>query len=385
VAQSVTYRYQETREFFAQVAHPIEEMGAAELTEFGAKKSRPAYRGVFIEADHEALYRIVYKTRLCTRVLAPLIRFECHSDRYLYKTASAIDWTEFMSNDDTFAVDASVSQSRITHSKFAALRLKDAVVDFFRDSTGDRPSIDRRNPDVWLHLHIQNNHATISLDLAGGSLHRRGYREASVEAPLQETVAAAIIRMTGWQADVPFIDPMCGSGTLLAEALMHACRIPAGYLRRRFGFERMPDFDHKLWKKVRTTSNDAIRELPGNNLITGSDADQSAVDAARTNLAHLPHGNEVRLSRKDFFSYDAISDSILVTNPPYGLRIGRRDEIEDFYRQMGDFLKQRCTGSVAYIYAGKRELLKSVGLRTTSKKALVNGALDGRLARYDLY
>ncbi len=381
----MSFRYQETNEFFAQVAHPIEELGAAELTELGATSVRPAYRGVFFTAEFPVLCRIVYTTRLCTRILAPLIRFDCHSDKYLHRTASSIDWSSFLSVDETFAVAATVNQSRITHSQYAALRLKDAICDQFRERENRRPSIDRQHPDIWFNLHIQNNQATISVDVAGGSLHRRGYRTASVEAPLQETVAAAVVRMSDWNADAPLIDPMCGSGTILAEALMYACNIPSAYLREHFGFERLPEFDVWEWTKIRKECDAAIRPLPEGCTISGSDIDGESIRAAKTNLAALPQGDTVSLDRQDFFERAPISGSVIITNPPYGLRLGRGSNIENFYRQIGDFLKQQCTGSTAFLYAGKRELLKSVGLRTKWKKALVNGALDGRLARYDLY
>ena len=379
------FRYQETGEYFAQIAHPIEELGAGELAELGARKVTPLYRGIRFEADAEALYAITYGTRLCSRVLVPLIRFECHSDRYLYKTASDIDWSVFLNPDDTFAITSTVTQSIIRHSKYAALKLKDAIVDFFREQTGRRPSVDRHEPDVLFHLHLQNNRATISLDAAGGALHRRGYRTASVEAPMQETVAAAIVRMSGWEGERELYDPMCGSGTILAEALMHVCRIPAAYLRSSFGFERLPDFDPDLWSRLRKHMNSGIRQVPESGSISGSDIDANALKAAAANLAMLPSGKSVPFARKDVFRLEGLTDAVIITNPPYGLRIGRRDQIEGFYRHLGDFLKQKCRGSESYIYAGKRELLKHIGLRTTWKKPLVSGSLDGRLAKYELY
>ena len=197
------------------------------------------------------MYRVNYMTRLATRVLAPLLTFDCHSDKYLYKTAYSIPWSELLSVKSTFAIDANVTASRIKHSQYAAQKLKDAIVDQFREESGVRPNVETRDPDIWLNLFIRNNKATISFDTSGGSLHRRGYRVASVEAPMQETVAAAIIRYTGWDGARQLYDPMCGSGTLLAEAAMHYCRIPAGYLRKKFGFMRLPDFNNSLWKKIK--------------------------------------------------------------------------------------------------------------------------------------
>lgn len=378
------YQYQQTHRYFAQIAGGLEDEGARELAELGAQGVTTAYRGLHFDADAEALYRIHYGARLPSQILAPLLTFDCHSDRYLYKTARSIDWSAFLSPDETFAVFANVSNSRITHSKFAALRLKDAVVDQFREATGRRPSVDTREPDVWLGLYIANNRAVVSLATSGGSLHRRAYRTASVEAPMQETVAAAVVRYSGWDGERPLYDPMCGSGTLLAEALMHYCRIPAGYLRPRFGFERLPDFDAAIWTRVRAEMDARIRPLPP-GLVAGSDVSPEAAGAARQNLANLPSGRGVAVSVRDFRSLPALSGHVVVCNPPYGLRLGRGADLGALFRDFGDFLKQRCTGSTAYVYFGKRELLKHIGLRPAWKKPLVSGALDGRLARFDLY
>lgn len=379
------YKYQEYPRFFAQVAGGIEELGAAELTELGATEVATAYRGCFFEGDAATLYRVNYQSRLLTRVLAPLTSFLCHNPDYLYRTMREVPWTDFMRVDDTFAVFANVSNSKIRHSKYAALRVKDAIVDTFREANGRRPDVDTRAPDVWFNLHIENNHATLSLDTSGGSLHRRGYRQAAGPAPMQETVAAAIIRLSGWEGEQPLYDPMCGSGTLLAEALMHYCRIPAGYLRAEsFGFEKLPDFDAAVWKQVRQDANAQIRPLP-DGLIAGSDRDAEAVAAARKNLSALPQGKQVALRVADVLKLDGFTGTTLVTNPPYGLRMGHSESVKRFIRAFGDFLKQRCTGSTAYLYVGERELLKYVGLRSTWKQPLVNGALDGRLAKYELY
>ncbi len=377
------YQYQQTNRYFAQIAGGLEETGVEELTELGATDITPGYRGMYFNADAAALYRINYRTRLITRVLAPLLTFDCHSDQYLHQTAQNIEWSDFLSPDSTFAVFATVSDSKINHSKFAALRLKDAIVDQFRDATGERPSIDTRNPDVWLNLRIKNDQAVISLDTSGGSLHRRGYRVGSVQAPMQETVAAAAVRFSGWDGETPLVDPMCGSGTLLCEALMHYALIPASYLRSSFGFERLPDFDANLWKKEKETADSQIREIPA-GLITGSDIDPEAVISTRRNLKALPGGDAVRTKQADFRMLE-IKDATIICNPPYGMRLRRGEDMAEFYKSLGDFLKQRCTNSTAYIYFGKREWIKSLGLRTTWKKPLVNGALDGRLVKVEVY
>ncbi|MEX0599711.1 MAG: THUMP domain-containing protein [Rhodothermales bacterium] len=378
------YKYQEFGRYFAQIAGGTEELGAEELEALGAINTATAYRGLYFDADPEVLYRINYCSRLVTRVLAPLTSFGCHDEDYLYRTAMEVDWSDFLNVDQTFAVFANVTHSKISHSKYAALRLKDAIVDQFRERTGKRPSVDTRDPHVWFNLYIENDHATISAGTSGGSLHRRGYRERSVEAPMQETVAAAIIRLSGWEGERPLHDPMCGSGTLLAEALMAYCRVPAAYLRDGFGFEALPDFDAARWERVKAEADGKIRELPP-DLISGSDVDSAAVESARINLRHLPFGDRVALSTCDFRDLGPRHDVTLVMNPPYGVRMDGGGRIESLYRDIGDYLKQECTGSTAYIYVGKPELLKSVGLRTSFKRPLVNGAMEGRLAKYEMY
>ncbi len=378
------YQYQKSSRYFAQIAHGVEELGAEELAELGARDTKTGYRGAYFNADRESLYRIVYQTRISTRILAPLLTFDCHSTKYLYKTARQIEWSDFLTPRQTLAVFSSVSHSRIRHSKYAALVLKDAIVDYFRDNQGERPSVDTLDPDVWFNLYIQNDRAVISLAVSGGSLHRRGYRTAAGEAPLQETVAATILRLTGWDGEQPLYDPMCGSGTILCEALMHYRRLPAGVLRDRFGFRHLPDFDAAVWRRVKDSAKQRLRPLP-EGLLGGSDISPVALKQARTNAGRLEQGDRIKLTVADFRRLPSLEHHIIVCNPPYGLRLERGGDIGALYRELGDFLKQRCRGSTAFVYAGKRELIKSIGLKPAWKRPLVSGALDGRLAKFELY
>jgi putative N6-adenine-specific DNA methylase len=322
-------------------------------------------------------------TRLATRVLAPLITFDCHSDKYLYKTANSIAWNELFSVRETFAIDANVSDSNITHSQYAAQKLKDAIVDQFRDACGERPSVRTRDPDIWLNLFIRNNKATISIDTSGGSLHRRGYRVATVEAPMQETVAAAIIRYTGWDGERPLYDPMCGSGTLLCEAAMHYCRIPAGYFRSEFGFMRLPDYDKALWKMVRQECDAQIKPLPP-GLVSGSDKSRDDAHVARQNCRELPGGENIAIGVKAFQDIQSLDDTIIVVNPPYGVRMKDRGDPGRLLGEFSDFLIERCRGSVAYIYFGKEKQMETVKLRAAWKKPMKSGGLDGFLAKYKI-
>ena len=231
---------------------------------------------------------------------------------------------------------------------------------------------------------MEKDRGTISVDTSGGSLHRRGYRTRSGDAPMQETVAAAMVRLSGWDGRAPLADPMCGSGTLVIEAVMAYCRIPAGYLRHRFGFQQLPDYDPNLWKTVKDEAASRIRKL-ADRLIYASDIDSQAVSATRANCKMVPHARTVNVLRMDFRQIEGLENRIILCNPPYGIRMKRPDGLEDFYRQLGDFLKQRCKGSEAYIYFGNREMIKRIGLKPAWKKPLRNGGLDGRLVKYEMY
>ncbi len=378
------YEYQKNNRYFAQIADGIKELGVQELTELGAGNVSSAYRGIYFDADMETLYRINYSSRLVSRVLAPLVWFRCHTTDQLYKKAMQIKWTDFLSPKNTFAIFSNVSNSKIRNSKFASLRLKDGIVDSFRDSSGDRPNIDTRDPDIWLNLHIDNNEAIISLDTSGGSLHRRGYRQDAIEAPMQETVAAAIIKYSEWDGSVPLLDPLCGSGTLLAEALMHYCNMPSGILRKHFGFKYLPEYNKDVWTKVKKELDSRIRRLPDKR-INGSDSSAKAIRIAAANLNSLKHGKRVNLKILDFKRSKGLENGIIVTNPPYGIRMGKKEDLDQFYKSFGDFLKQKCTGTTAYIYFGEREFIKKIGLKPTWKKPLKTGGLDGRLVKYEMF
>ena len=364
----------------------MEDLAAAELKELGADDACPAYRGCYFEAEPEALYRINYCSRLISHVLAPLITFQCHSDRYLYKTARKLDWESLLDLEETFVIDANASDSNVHHSQFAAQRLKDAIADHFREKYGERPSVDRREADLWLNLSIHRNKAIISIDCSGGSLHRRGYRAASREAPVQELLAAAMLRHSGWRGETPLVDPMCGAGTILAEALMLAGDIPpAG--RRMAGkppFARLPDFDPELWERVKTAADGAVKPLPP-GLVTGSDIDPQAISTARHNLNLLPDTTKHMVSCRDFRNIESLEGVTIVTNPPYGKRLGERDQVKVLYKELGDFLKQRCKNSTAWILVGDIELVKSIGLRTKQRIRLYNGALECRLVEIPIY
>ena len=377
------YQYN-TEGYFAQVPGMMEELCEQELIELGAANTKISYRGVYFNADKETLYKINYTSRLLSRVLAPLKSFHCQNTNVLYKTSLQIKWEDFLSLDNTFSISASVAKSNINNSLFASQRLKDAIADYFRNRYDKRPSVDTGNPDVRFNLHIEKDEAVISLDTSGESLHKRGYRLLAGEAPMQETLAAAIIRISNWNGENLLWDPMCGSGTILCEALMHYCRIPAQKLRKKFGFFNLPDFDNELWNKIKEDSESKIRPLK-KGIISGSDKSQKMLDVAKENLSRLPYSDSVKLNCHPFQHVKQFENGTLITNPPYGIRLGNIEDVKDLYKELGDFLKTNCKGTSAFIYTGDPALRKSIGLRTSRRVPLVNGKLEGVLFQIDSY
>lgn len=378
------FEYQKYNQYFGQIAGGMEELGEIELKEFGIKNIKKAYRGIYFEADQAHLYRLNLQATMFTRFLAPLLTFDCHSTKYLHSTAMEIEWEQIIKEGNTFAIFATVSNSKINHSKYASLVLKDAIVDRFREKTGSRPSVDAKEPDVWINLHIDKNRARVSVDTSGGSLHRRGYREITTEAPIQETVAAAIVRLSGWDGETKLHDPMCGSGTLLSEAMLRYCRIPAAFKRKNFGFMYLPDYNEQLWREIQAKSKKNVRPLP-EDLISGSDISGFALKASKTNNQTIPYGKNIDFQLCDFRDLPKLENTTIICNPPYGIRLGEEEDMPLLYKQFGDFLKNNCKNSTAWIYLGNRELIKDIGLKPSMRYPLKNGALDGRLLRIDLY
>ena len=380
----LAYLYEKDSQYFAQVAESVKEIALKELKGLDAYDLKPVFRGIWFKASQKNFYRINYFSRLVSRILAPLVSFECHDKDDLYKAAKKIRWEEFLTLKDTFSIMANVSESEITHSNFAGLRIKDAIADYFRDRTNKRPNVDSKDPFIIINLHLHRNQATLSIDASGGPLHKRGYREESVSAPMQETVAASIICLSEWDGTVPLYDPMCGSGTLLCEALMRYSRIPAQVFRTKFGFERLPDFDAGLWEQVKHEAQDNFRELK-KGMIAGSDVSEHSVTAARTNIMGLHFGSEISIEQKDSQDIESIENAVIVTNPPYGIRMGKDINLNQFYQSLGLFLKNRCRKSTAFVYFGEPQYIKKVPLAPAWKRPLKIGGLDGKLVKYELY
>ena len=375
------FRYQKLKSYFGQIPEDYKELGIAELKKLGAEDVEAAYGGVNFSANRNRLYEIVYSSRVFSRFLAPLHRFDCHHDNILYRKAKEMQWDRILSPEKTFAIYANVGNSKIRHSQYAARRLKDAIADFFMDKYGERPSVDTEEPDVWINLFINKNKAVINLDLSGGASHKRGYRVSSVEAPMKETLAAAIVMYSGWEGETPLFDPMCGSGTLLIEAMMSYCKIPALYKREKFGFQSLPDYSEHSWAEVKRKCDENMRPLPP-GLISGGDLD---IEAALDNTEQLPFGDRIDFIKSDFRDLEPKENHTIISNPPYGVRLDTGDDPGLFMKDIGDFLKQKCTGSDAWIYVGSTALMKRIGLRTSKRIILNNGGLDGRLIHLELY
>jgi putative N6-adenine-specific DNA methylase len=378
------YLYEKESQYFAQVTESVKDIAITELRELGGYDLKPVFRGIWFKASKKGFYKINYFARLVSRILAPLAVFECKDKDELYKAARKIRWEEFLTPKKTFSIMANVSESEISHSNFAGLRVKDAIADYFRDRSNHRPNVDAKDPWIIINLHLHQNMATLSIDASGGPLHKRGYREESVSAPMQETIAAAIIRLSGWDGSKPLYDPMCGSGTLLCEALMRYCRIPAQVFRTGFGFERLPDFDVALWERVKEEAKENMKPLP-EKLIAGSDVSEHSVNAVKTNLMGLHFGGNINIDLMDFKDISSIDNSVIVTNPPYGIRMGKDQDLNQFYKELGLFLKERCKKSTAYVYFGEPRFIKKLPLAPSWKRPLKIGGLDGKLAKYELY
>lgn len=378
------YEFEKNNMYFAQVTGGTEELCAQELTELGAKNTRTAYRGVYFESDLITLYRINYTSRLLTRVLAPLTTFHCHTPLMITRAAEKISWESFFSVNETFAITASVAKSSINNSLYAAQVLKDGIADYFRNKYKRRPDVNTENPTVRFNLFIEKDNAIISIDTSGESLHKRGYRLLAGEAPMQETLAAAIVKISGWKGEKPLWDPMCGSGTILCEALMHYCNIPAQYLRKNFGFFHMPGYNKAEWLKLKEQIDSLIQPLP-DGLIFGTDKSQRVIKVAEENVSRLPFGDKIKLSGQPFQHVKSFENGVLITNPPYGIRLGNPEEVQALYKELGDYIKQNCHGTTAYIYTGDPSLRKYIGLKTSRRIPLVNGNLEGVLLQIDSY
>jgi putative N6-adenine-specific DNA methylase len=366
------------------VPRGAEEVAAAELEALGARKVSAGKGGVAFVADRAGLYKANLWLRTASRVLVQLAVFPCATPAELYGGVHAIDWTELITPAMTLAVDCSLRDSALTHSGFVALKTKDAVVDCIREACGSRPNVDTSAPDVRINVHLHKNVCTVSLDSSGDSLDRRGYRLERNEAPLRETLAAAVIALTGWDGSIPLADPMCGSGTIPIEAALVAGQVAPG-LQRSFGFQNWLDFDARLWQQLLEEADRSIHKLPV-GLITGYDLDSRALACASRNAAKAGFEGQLHFFHAALDTFQPEGDTgVVIINPPYGKRLGAEDELKELYCLIGDIMKKRCRGWTGYVLTGNLELAKYIGLKASRRFVLFNGAIECRLLKYELY
>lgn len=371
------------KQYTAKTMAGLEHILAKELVEIGAHEVKPGVRAVTFKGTMATMYKANYCCRTALRILSPLVSFRINTQQQLYKKCMEFAWEELFDRTDTFAIDGFVHESVFTHSKFAALRVKDAIADRFRKKFNERPSVDTEYPDVRISIHIWKNNVSISLDSSGSSLHKRGYRSQTGLAPLNEVMAAGMIMLSEWSGESDFYDPMCGSGTLLIEAAMYARKVPPGHFRRSFGFELWKDFDAKLWEEIKTEADSKIIDTPYK--FYGSDQSAHSVEMAIQNAKNAELNQYLSIKRRDFFKLQPQSaEGILITNPPYDERI-KEDDIEAFYRQIGDALKNNFQNFTAWILSGNITALKKIGLRSSKRIIMYNGPIESRFARYDMY
>ncbi|MGB6150985.1 MAG: THUMP domain-containing protein [Pricia sp.] len=367
----------------AKTMFGFEEILAKEIRNLGCANVKEGVRSVTFEGDTGFMYKANLSLRTAIKIIKPIHTFTVRDEDELYKKIYAMDWSDYLSIDTTFAIDATVNSENFTHSLYVSQKAKDAIVDKFRAMDGSRPDVDVKTPDIRINIHINDRFCTVSLDSSGRSLHHRGYRTATNIAPINEVLAAGLLLLSGWDGQCDFLDPMCGSGTILTEAAMIACNIPANINRKGFAFEKWPDFDQELYDKMVEVSLNKAREF--HHKIVGYDKAPSAVRKAQDNIENANLSEYITIERKNFFKTEKFTENKLhmVFNPPYGERLSL--DMEEFYAAIGDTLKQNYPGTEAWFITSNLEALKYVGLRTSKKIKVFNSHLESRLVKYVMY
>lgn len=370
-------------EMVAKTMAGLEEVLAEELVALGANNIEMGRRMVSFTGNKALMYRANVCCRTALRILKPIHTFKARTADDIYKEVKKLKWFDYLSPESTFAIDAVTFSDYFTHSKFVAYRTKDAIADYFMQRTGNRPSVDTRNPDLLINIHISQDKCTLSFDSSGESLHKRGYRTGQTEAPLNEVLAAGMILQTGWKGESDFIDPMCGSGTLLIEAALIARNISPGIYRQNFAFEKWKDFDADMFEEI---YNDDSGEKEFHYKIYGSDIDSKAINIAESNVKSAGLSACIELKVKPFQKYESApsSDGVLVTNPPYGERLNP-DDLLGLYEMIGERLKHIFMGYQAWLLSYKKECFDKIGLKPSKKIKLVNGSLQCEFRRYDIF
>lgn len=370
--------------FIAKTFLGFEEILASELQQLRVDGLQIDNRAVKFEGDLATMYRANLWLRTASRVLREVATFKAESAEDIYQQVKAIDWQKFMRIDQTFAIKSTVYSEIFRNSQFVAYKAKDAIVDYFQELQGNRPSVSISNPEIQIDIHISHNECTVSLDSSGESLHKRGYRKSQTKAPINEALAAGIILKSGWKADCPLIDFMCGSGTILIEAAMIALNIPPGIYRKNFAFENWKDFDRTLFEDI---YNDDTQDHEFEHKIYGYDLSKIALSIAKENIAAAGLTSHIVLEQRnvaDFVKPEGVEKCVIVSNPPYGERLQER-QLAELYQTMGDRLKHHAQGSTAWIVSSERELMKSIGLRPSYKADVLNGSLQCELWGFEIF
>lgn len=377
------FRSMENFKMIAKTLFGFEDILAKELRDLGAQQVAAGTRMVSFYGDKGFMYKANLALRTALKILKPIKEFKVYNEQSLYKGIQSVDWSTLFKVHQTFVVDVTMHSEHFNNSLFVALKTKDAIVDQFREALDKRPDIDKLHPDIRINIHIQNDMCSVALDTSGASLHHRGYRTATNIAPINEVLAAGILLLSGWDGQTDFLDPMCGSGTFLIEAAMIACNIPPNINRKEFAFEKWNDWDNDLFDKIEASLLNKIREF--HHQIIGYDKAPSAVAKAKDNAKNANLDDYITISQKNFFETEKATEGKLhmVFNPPYGERLDI--DLERFYREIGDTLKQKYADTQAWFITGNIEALKFVGLKPSRKVKLFNGKLETRLARYDMY
>lgn len=370
-------------EMVAKTLYGFEEILEKELNQLGAQRIKKGVRHVRFVGDKGFMYKCNIGLRTAIKILKPIRQFQVKDESDLYKKIKAICWEKYLDTDGSLAVNATLNGETFTHSQYIALKTKDAIVDRFRDLTGQRPNVDLRFPDLKIDVHIDRKHCSISLDSSGESLHKRGYKIATNIAPINEVLAAGLILLSGWDGQSDFMDPMCGSGTILIEAAMIACNIPPNLMRNEFAFERWKDWDVDLYETIENSL--LAKTCDFHNKIMGFDKSPSAIRKANENIKNAHLEEFISIKHEDFFKTQKGGEGQLhmLFNPPYGERLEL--DMETFYGQIGSTLKHKYPGATAWMITSNLEALKHMGLRTSRKIKLFNAKLEARFVRYDMY
>ena len=367
----------------AKTFRGLEDVLHNELENLGATNLIKGNRMVEFTGNQEMLYKANFHLRTALKILKPIFEFKVKNEDELYKSIQTIDWSNYFDLKNTFSVDSVVFSNNFSHTKYVALKVKDAIVDQFRDKFGKRPYVDVDDPDLRINIHISNDLCTVSLDSSGESLHKRGYRIKTNKAPLNEVLAAGMILLSGWDRKSLFIDPMCGSGTILIEAAMMAHNIPPGLYRKKFGFETWKDFDNELLEDIYE------EESPENKIdinIIGADISEIATRISLENIENAALKRKIDLITKPIEDFNPPKDEIgtIITNPPYGERL-KKNEINDFYKSLGDKFKKSFKGYNIWMLSSNFEAIKNIGLHPSKKMTLFNGALECKFLNYEIY